>query len=78
LWRRSGEGVEVEDRLPPTAQPVILVDMDQDRADYFDYDNPPDRDLRFDWRAASAVGGLVLMAILIAVLGVVTKMVLLR
>ena len=45
--------------------------MDQERADYFDYDNPPDRDLRFDWRAASAAGGLMMLTALAAILGVV-------
>ena len=45
--------------------------MDPERADYFDYDNPPDRDLRFGWRAASATAGLFMIAVLATVLGVV-------
>ena len=45
--------------------------MDPERADYFDYDNPPDRDLRFDGRTASAVGGLLVIAVVVLVLAVV-------
>jgi hypothetical protein len=45
--------------------------MDPERADYFDYDNPPDRDLRFDWHTASAVGGLVVMILLAGLVGIV-------
>ena len=48
--------------------------MDPQRADYFDYDNPPARDLRFDWRAASALGGLLIIAavsVVVTVIGLV-------
>lgn len=45
--------------------------MDPQRADYFDYDIPPDRDLRFDWRAAAAITGLVLMSLLAILVAVV-------
>ena len=45
--------------------------MDPERADYFDYDNPPSRDLRFDWHTASAVGGLLVMMALAGVVAVV-------
>ena len=57
--------------MPVRARPVILGGMDPERADYFDYDNPPERDLRFDGRTASAVGGLLVIVVVVVVLAVV-------
>jgi hypothetical protein len=45
--------------------------MEQEREDYADLDRPPERDLRFLWRAAYAIGGLLLIVALAAVGAVV-------
>lgn len=50
------------------AGPAILGDMDQDRDDYADRDLPPGPDPRFYWRVGAALGGLLVIAAITAVI----------